>query len=440
WYMRGFGNEFSSEDPRCPGSLPEGQNSPQVCPYGLYAEQLSGSAFTCPRPANKRSWLYRILPSVKHKPFTLVPCGDLTENWDEVEPDPNQMRWLPFTVPKSTDKKVDFVAVSLAFPLYITFTELTTHLRLKTQNILVLSCFRCFNNSDGDFLIVPQQGEILVTTEFGKMMVEPNEICVIQQGMRFSVDVFGETRGYILEVYGAHFELPDLGPIGANGLANPRDFLYPVAWYEDRKVPTGYTVINKYQGKLFACQQDFSPFNVVAWHGNYAPYKYNLKNFMVINCVAFDHADPSIFTVLTAKSTKPGVAVADFVIFPPRWGVADHTFRPPYYHRNCMSEFMGLIEGHYEAKEEGFLPGGASLHSIMTPHGPDADCFEKNCTAELQPERVAEETMAFMFESSFSMAVTKWGLQTCQKLDKTYHQCWEPLRSHFNPNWKPSKK
>uniref|UniRef100_A0A8C6VSQ6 Homogentisate 1,2-dioxygenase n=1 Tax=Nothobranchius furzeri TaxID=105023 RepID=A0A8C6VSQ6_NOTFU len=430
-YMRGFGNEFSSEDPRCPGSLPEGQNSPQVCPYGLYAEQLSGSAFTCPRPANKRSWLYRILPSVKHKPFTLVPCGDLTENWDEVEPDPNQMRWLPFTVPKSTDKKVDFVAVRSSY-----------HLWCRKQQIpkLVLSCFRCFNNSDGDFLIVPQQGEILVTTEFGKMMVEPNEICVIQQGMRFSVDVFGETRGYILEVYGAHFELPDLGPIGANGLANPRDFLYPVAWYEDRKVPTGYTVINKYQGKLFACQQDFSPFNVVAWHGNYAPYKYNLKNFMVINCVAFDHADPSIFTVLTAKSTKPGVAVADFVIFPPRWGVADHTFRPPYYHRNCMSEFMGLIEGHYEAKEEGFLPGGASLHSIMTPHGPDADCFEKNCTAELQPERVAEETMAFMFESSFSMAVTKWGLQTCQKLDKTYHQCWEPLRSHFNPNWKPSKK
>ncbi|TMS08863.1 Homogentisate 1,2-dioxygenase [Larimichthys crocea] len=204
---------------------------------------------------------------------------------------------------------------------------------------------RCFNNSDGDFLIVPQQGEILITTEFGKMMVEPNEICVIQQGMRFSVDVFGETRGYILEVYGTSFELPDLGPI--------------VAWYEDRQVATGYTIINKYQGKLFTCQQDFSPFNVVAWHGNYTPYKYNLKNFMVINCVAFDHADPSIFTVLTAKSTRPGVAIADFVIFPPRWGVADHTFRPPYYHRNCMSEFMGLIKGHYEAKEEG-LPARRS--------------------------------------------------------------------------------
>uniref|UniRef100_A0A673IPV5 Homogentisate 1,2-dioxygenase n=1 Tax=Sinocyclocheilus rhinocerous TaxID=307959 RepID=A0A673IPV5_9TELE len=380
-YMSGFGNEFASEDPRCPGSLPEGQNNPQVCPYGLYAEQLSGSAFTCPRSTNKRSWLYRILPSVRHKPFTPMSCGDLTENWNEVEPDPNQLRWKPFIIPKSSEKKVDFISVK-------------------------------------DF--------ILVHTAH-------------MQGMRFSVDVFGETRGYILEVFGAHFELPDLGPIGANGMANPRDFQTPVAWYEDRTVATGYTVVNKYQGKLFSCQQDFSPFNVVAWHGNYTPYKYNLENFMVINCVAFDHADPSIFTVLTAKSTRPGVAIADFVIFPPRWGVADHTFRPPYYHRNCMSEFMGLIKGHYEAKE-GFQPGGASLHSIMTPHGPDVDCFEKNSTAVLKPERVAEGTMAFMFESSFSMAVTKWGLDTCHRLDKSYYKCWEALKNHFNPNWKPSSK
>lgn len=368
-----------------------------------------------------------------------MSCGDLTENWNEVEPDPNQLRWKPFNIPKSSEKKVDFVSGlhtvcgagdsksrnGIAIHMYSCNTSMTD---------------KCFQNADGDFLIVPQQGEILITTEFGKMMVEPNEICVIQQGMRFSVDVFGETRGYILEVFGAHFELPDLGPIGANGLANPRDFQTPVAWYEDRTIATGYTIVNKYQGKLFSCQQDFSPFNVVAWHGNYAPYKYNLENFMVINCVAFDHADPSIFTVLTAKSTRPGVAIADFVIFPPRWGVADHTFRPPYYHRNCMSEFMGLIKGHYEAKEEGFQPGGGSLHSIMTPHGPDVDCFEKNSTALLKPERVAEGTMAFMFESSFSMAVTKWGLETCQRLDKNYYKCWEALKSHFNPNWKPSSK
>ncbi|TNN89049.1 Homogentisate 1,2-dioxygenase [Liparis tanakae] len=362
-YMSGFGNEFSSEDPRCPGSLPEGQNNPQVCPYGLYAEQLSGSAFTCPRPANKRSWLYRILPSVKHKPFVVVPCGDLTDNWNEGEPDPNQLRWLPFTIPKSTEKKVDFVAgLQTICGAGDAKSRDGIGIHVYTCNTSMVD--RCFNNSDGDFLIVPQQGAILIATEFGKIMVEPNEIGVIQQGMRFSVDVFGETRGYILEVYGSHFELPDLGPIG-----------------------------------------DFSPFNVVAWHGNYTPYKYNLKNFMVINAVAFDHA---LFLLVTLG--------------------------------NCMSEFMGLIQGHYEAKEEGFQPGGASLHSIMTPHGPDGECFEKSSTAELKPERVAEGTMAFMFESSFNMAVTKWGLQTCQRLDKSYHQCWESLRSHFNPNWKPSKQ
>ncbi|OXB68916.1 hypothetical protein ASZ78_005353 [Callipepla squamata] len=360
------------------------------------------------------SWLYRIMPLVCHKPFEPLHEGHLTHRWDEVEPDPNQMRWKPFEIPKASQNKLDFVSGTERKPS-----------RTATACSFISS-----------ISTVPQQGKLLITTEFGKMLVEPNEICVIQQGMRFSVEVFGETRGYILEVYGAHFELPDLGPIGANGLANPRDFLVPVAWYEDRKIAGGYTVISKYQGKLFAAQQDFSPFNVVAWHGNYTPYKYHLGNFMVINSVAFDHADPSIFTVLTAKSTRPGVAIADFVIFPPRWGVANNTFRPPYYHRNCMSEFMGLIKGHYEAKEEGFQPGGASLHSMMTPHGPDADCFEKASKAKLEPERVAEGTMAFMFESSLSMAVTEWGLKTSNRLDKNYYKCWEPLKSHFNPNCK----
>ncbi|KAK2508542.1 hypothetical protein MC885_000198, partial [Smutsia gigantea] len=379
-YISGFGNECASEDPRCPGALPEGQNNPQICPYNLYAEQLSGSAFTCPRSSNKRSWLYRILPSVSHKPFESIDQGHVTHNWDEVDPDPNQLRWRPFDIPKEAQKKVDFV------------TGLHTLCGagdIRSNNGLAVHIFLC-NTSMGN------------------------------RGMRFSIDVFEETRGYILEVYGVHFELPDLGPIGANGLANPRDFLIPVAWYEDCQVPGGYT--------------DVSPFNVVAWHGNYTPYKYSLENFMVINSVAFDHADPSIFTVLTAKSVRPGVAIADFVIFPPRWGVADGTFRPPYYHRNCMSEFMGLIKGHYEAKQGGFLPGGGSLHSSMTPHGPDANCFEKASKAELAPERIADGTMAFMFESSLSMAVTKWGLKTSNCLDENYYKCWESLKSHFTPN------
>ncbi|KAM4700182.1 homogentisate 1,2-dioxygenase-like [Discoglossus pictus] len=437
-YLTGFGNEFSSEDPRCPGALPEGQNNPQVCPYGLYAEQLSGTAFTCPRSSNRRSWLYRILPSVCHKPFVPYEQKELTHNWDEVEPNPSQMKWNPFEIPKASKKKLDFVSgLHTICGAGDPRSRNGVAIHIYTCNSSMID--RCFYNADGDLLIVPQQGKLLVLTEFGKMLVEPSEFCVVQQGMRFSVEVFGESRGYVLEVFGAHFELPDLGPIGANGLANPRDFLIPVAWYEDRTVPGGYTVISKYQGKLFTAQQDFSPYNVVAWHGNYSPYKYNLDNFMAINCVAFDHADPSIFTVLTAKSMRPGVAIADFAFLPPRWVVADHTFRPPYYHRNCMSEFMGLIKGHYEAKQEDFPPGGCSLHSAMTPHGPDVECFEKSSTVKLEPERVADGTMAILFETSLSMAVTKWGLETCNCLDKNYYKCWEQLKSHFNPKQKTIK-
>ncbi|PKU31608.1 homogentisate -dioxygenase [Limosa lapponica baueri] len=392
------------------------------------------------------SWLYRILPSVCHKPFKPLKEGHLTHDWDEVEPDPNQLRWKPFEIPKAPQNKLDFVSglhtlCGAGEPRGR--NGIAVHIFVCNTSMLD----RCLYNSDGDFLIVPQQGKLLITTEFGKMLVEPNEICVIQQGMRFSVEVFGETRGYILEVYGAHFELPDLGPIDPlcqlpPGLCNVKIAIaQPLAAVT--KILRGCTAPEALLSPLISqpafwgfSGQDFSPFNVVAWHGNYTPYKYHLEKFMVINAVAFDHADPSIFTVLTAKSTRPGVALADFVIFPPRWGVANNTFRPPYYHRNCMSEFMGLIKGHYEAKEEGFQPGGASLHSMMTPHGPDADCFEKASKAKLEPERVAEGTMAFMFESSLSMAVTKWGLQTSNRLDKNYYKCWEPLKSHFNPKCK----
>ncbi|CAH0382059.1 unnamed protein product [Bemisia tabaci] len=429
-YLKGFGNEFQTEDHRCPNALPEGQNNPQKCAYGLYAEQLSGTAFTAPRHENKRSWLYRIRPSVIHKPFKPVPNNFLINNWHDCLPNPNQMRWKPFKLPDA-QKRVDFVEglhtiCGAGDP--------------KSRSGLAIHIYLCnismgkkaFYNSDGDFLIVPQQGALNIKTEFGKIRVEPNEICVIQQGIKFSVDIEEASRGYILEVFDNHFKLPNLGPIGANGLANPRDFLTPVAWYEEFDEP--HVIISKFQGHLFETVQPHSPFDVVAWHGNYAPYKYNLKNFMVINAVEFDHADPSIFTVLTCPSNKEGTAIADFVIFPPRWAVQEHTFRPPYYHRNCMSEFMGLIFGNYEAKEEGFLPGGASLHSMMTPHGPDKQCFEGASNADLKPVRVADGTMAFMFESSLSLAVSKWGEEICQTLDAEYYKCWESLKKYFNLN------
>nr|XP_018666819.1 homogentisate 1,2-dioxygenase-like [Ciona intestinalis]XP_026689574.1 homogentisate 1,2-dioxygenase-like [Ciona intestinalis]XP_026689575.1 homogentisate 1,2-dioxygenase-like [Ciona intestinalis] len=428
-YLSGFGNDFSSEDPRCPNSLPEGQNNPQKCPYGLYAEQLSGSAFTCPRGSNRRSWLYRILPSVKHEPFKPYSqpksVGGITHAWDNEHPNPNQMRWKPF---KMSSEKLDFID---------SLSTVCGAGDAKSRNGIAIHIYCCnssmdnkaFYNSDGDYVIVPQQGDLRIQTEFGLMDVAPNEICVIQQGMRFSVDVSGPSRGYILEVFGVHFQLPDLGPIGANGLANPRDFLTPSAYFENKKEP--YSIISKYQGALFVAQQDHSPFDVVAWHGNYAPYKYDLEKFMVINAVKYDHPDPSIFTVLTAQSTRPGVAIADFVIFPPRWSVHEGTFRPPYYHRNCMSEFMGIIKGSYEAKS-GSLPGSATLHSVMTPHGPDAVVFEKASNAELKAEFIGKGAQAFMFESSLSMALTKWGNETCECVDGDYFKCWEGLQVHFN--------
>uniref|UniRef100_A0AC34RDW1 Homogentisate 1,2-dioxygenase n=1 Tax=Panagrolaimus sp. JU765 TaxID=591449 RepID=A0AC34RDW1_9BILA len=425
-YLTGFGNEFSSEDPRVPGSLPIGQNSPQQCPNGLYAEQLSGTAFTAPRHENQRSWLYRILPSVVHQPFTeLKPVNDrFTNKFDDFFPNPNQLRWNPHPIKDGADF-IDglYTTAGAGHPTIRVGMAIHNYSCTKSMNN------RCFYNSDGDFLIVPQQGALKIITEFGLLLVEPLEIVVIPQGIRFAVNVDGPSRGYVLEVYGTHFKLPNLGPIGANGLANARDSEYPTAWFEDIQ-NIDYHVITKYQGHFFDSTQHFSPFNVVAWHGNYVPYKYDLRKFMVINTVSFDHCDPSIFTVLTAPSTKEGTAIADFVIFPPRWGVAQNTFRPPYYHRNCMSEYMGLIIGCYEAKEGGFRPGGGSLHSMMTPHGPDYQCFSKCSTEELKPVRVAENTMSFMFESSLSLVVPKWAL-TDGNIDQDYHKDWQPLKSNF---------
>ena len=428
--MTGFGNEFESEDERCPGSLHKLQNNPQKCPYKLYSEQLSGTAFTAPRESNKRTWFFRIRPSVLHAPFKPYERSTLLkDNWNQVPQTPNQMRWKPFKLPEN-GRNVDFVDG---------LQTIAGAGDSASRNGLAAHIFTCntgmknraFHNSDGDFLIVPQLGDLKIKTEFGKMVVKPNEIAVIQQGMKFSVDVDGQTRGYVLEVFNSHFVLPTLGPIGANGLANPRHFETPVAFYEDVE-GVKFEIINKYCGSLHITEQGHSPFDVVAWSGNYTPYKYDLNKFMAINSVSYDHCDPSIFTVLTCPSTKPGTAIADFVIFPPRWGVADGTFRPPYYHRNCMSEFMGLIRGFYEAKEEGFQAGGASLHSMMTPHGPDADCFEKASSAELAPQRVADGTMSFMFESSLQLRVTEWGLNSCGTLVPNYFECWSGLKKHFD--------
>ncbi|MDB5103680.1 MAG: Homogentisate 1,2-dioxygenase [Fibrobacteres bacterium] len=428
-YQSGFGNEFATE--ALPGALPVGRNSPQRPPLGLYAEQFSGTSFTSPRHLNRRSWLYRILPSAALPPYRPLAgspgrlrTAPFTDDKAEVPAPPNPLRWDPFAIPGAP---VDFLAglftlagngnvaqqSGIAIHMYAANASMTD---------------RYFCDQDGELLLVPETGRLIVRTEMGVLEAGPGEICVLPRGLRFTVDSpDGPARGYVCENYGAPFRLPELGPIGANGLANARDFLTPVAAFEEKEGPC--VLIAKFQGNLWEARLDRSPLDVVAWHGNHAPYKYDLRRFNAMGSVGFDHPDPSIFTVLTSPSETPGTANADFVIFPPRWQVAERTFRPPWFHRNVMSEFMGLVLGTYDAKAEGFLPGGASLHNCMTAHGPDSDTFAKASEADLKPQFLAD-TLAFMFESRWALQPTSLAMLS-PGLQAGYHECWKDLPKRF---------
>jgi homogentisate 1,2-dioxygenase len=422
-YHSGFGNEFASE--AIAGALPVGQNSPQQAPLGLYVEQLSGTPFTAPRATNRRSWLYRIKPSVVHKPYTPLPQKLLRSTpFDEVATPPNQLRWDPIAIPQEPTDFVDGLITIAGNGDASMQSGVAIHVYVANKSMVD----RAFYNADGELLIVPQLGNLLIHTEFGEIDLKPGEICVIQRGIKFRVELLEkQARGYICENYGGMFRLPDLGPIGANGLANARDFQTPHAAFEDRDVD--FRVAAKFLGRLWEAQYDHSPLNVVAWHGNYAPYKYDLAHFNCVNSVTFDHPDPSIYTVLTAPSEIPGTANCDFVIFPPRWMVAEHTFRPPWFHRNFMNEFMGLIFGEYDAKAEGFVPGGASLHNCMSGHGPDAETYAKASTADLKPQKLTD-TLAFMFETRFVCRPTKYAMDTAE-LQHDYFECWQGLKKNF---------
>lgn len=415
-YLSGFGNQFASE--AVVGALPQGSNSPQKVPFGLYAEQFSGTAFTAPRSDNRRTWFYRLRPSAGHPPFAPYASGGLWRSAPIVEPPtPDRLRWSPQAFP---DGEVDFIDGLTTFAGngdVATQGGVAVHLYAVTASMND----RALMNSDGEMLIVPQQGELRVVTECGVMTVPPLSIAVIPRGLRFRVEVTGPSRGYVLENYGAPFRLPELGPIGANGLANARDFETPVAAFEDDD--SRYELVQKFQGGLWTTTLDHSPFDVVAWHGNHAPYRYDLRRFNTVNTVSFDHPDPSIFTVLTSPSELPGTANCDFVIFPPRWMVAEETFRPPWFHRNIMSEFMGLIEGAYDAKADGFAPGGASLHNCMNAHGPDKASYDKAVAAELKPHRI-DNTMAFMFESRWVLRPTTWAMDSTTR-QADYSACWD---------------
>jgi len=424
--MSGFTNSLETE--ALPGALPLGRNSPQRMAYGLYAEQLSGSPFTAPRATNQRTWLYRIRPTVKHSGrYRRVDKGLLRtapHARDESRLPIGQYRWDPIPIP---DEKLTFVT---GLRTMTTAGDSDTQVGMATHMLVVTESMdsEYFFNADGEMLIVAQEGALRFRTELGVIDIAPGEIAVIRRGVVFKVELIdGPARAYICENYGGAFTLPDRGPIGANCLANPRDFLTPIAAYEDREQPSVLYV--KWGGELYATDIAQSPLDVVAWHGNYAPYKYDLRRFSPVNSVLFDHPDPSIFTVLTAPSETPGTANVDFVLFADRWSVAEDTFRPPWYHRNLMSEFMGLIYGVYDARPNGYAPGGATLHNQMLPHGPSADVFQRASTVDLKPVKM-EGAMAFMFETRFPQRLTKYAAEGGM-LQADYADCWAALKKNF---------
>ncbi|WP_394805887.1 homogentisate 1,2-dioxygenase [Streptomyces fradiae] len=423
-YLTGFGNEHQSE--AVPGALPVGRNSPQRAPLGLYAEQLSGSAFTEPRSHNRRSWLYRVRPSAAHPPFTRADNGALrSAPFTETVPDPNRLRWNPLPEPApGTDWLAGLWTLGGNGDV-AQRTGMAIHLYHANAPME-----RVFSDADGELLIVPERGGLLLRTELGLLAVRPGEVALVPRGVRFRVQLLdGTARGYVCENYGQPFQLPDLGPIGANGLANPRDFRAPVAAYEDVEGPV--EVVSKYCGNLWRATYGHSPLDVVAWHGNYVPYVYDLRTFNVIGTISYDHPDPSIFTVLTSPTDTPGLAGVDFVVFAPRWLVGEDTFRPPYFHRNVMSEYMGLIEGAYDAKAEGFVPGGGSLHNMMSAHGPDRETFDKASAAELEPQKI-DDGLAFMFETRWPLATTGQAVDA-EHLQRGYDEVWQGLERHFRP-------
>jgi homogentisate 1,2-dioxygenase len=422
-YQPGFGNQFVSE--AVPGALPVGRNSPQTPPHGLYAELISATAFTAPRHENRRTWTYRIQPSVVHRPYKRIDNGLIrSAPFDDVEATPSQLRWSPFPIPKKATDLVQGIVTLGGNGNVATQAGMAAHIYAANASMTD----KYFYNADGEMLVLPQQGRARFVTELGVLECTPGEIAILPRGLRFRVELpDGPSRGYICENYGAALRLPELGPLGSNGLANPRDFLAPVAAFEDKEAAC--TLVAKFQGNLWAAEMKHSPLNVVAWHGNFAPYKYDLARFMVIGTISFDHPDPSIYSVLTAPSDTHGTANIDFVIFPPRWLVGEDTFRPPWYHRNVMTEFMGLLYGRYDAKAEGFLPGGASLHNCMTAHGPDAETHERASNAELKPHKLTD-TMAFMFESRFAMRLTRYAIESAE-LQHDYFEGWQGLKRRF---------
>jgi homogentisate 1,2-dioxygenase len=423
----GFCNFHESET--LPGALPVDQNSPRSSPYGLYAEQLNATGFVAPREANRRSWMYRIRPSAEQGPLAPLAHERLRGDFSGEPVEANLAGWGPLPFPASPTDFVDGLATLGGAGSPSSRRGYAVHLYAANRGMED----RCFSDADGDLLLLPEEGSLTLLTELGVLQVHPGQLALVPRGVRFSVLLGGSrARGYVGESFGRPFSLPERGPVGANGLADARHFRGPVARHEERLCP-GYRVTVKLGGALFEATQDHSPFDVVAWHGNHFPTVYDLAAFSPAGNARVDHIDPSIHTVLTSPLDEAGANGLDLVVFTPRWDATEHTFRPPYFHRNVATELNGIIREVASAGSP-FARGCCFLTPSFTPHGVLATGVERTLALDDeradQARRSADSSLWFQFESTLPFSPTAWARTAPNRVDD-WPLVWGAYRRHF---------
>jgi homogentisate 1,2-dioxygenase len=426
----GFGSVHESE--ALEGALPRDQNAPRRCPYDLVPELINGTPFTVRNVDNSKMWTYRIHASFSQTAFHPLPNARFATPLGDVEP--NRSRWAPHPIPAPstpTDFVDGLVTLGGAGDV-LSGPGFAIHVYAANADMLD----RCFSNADGDLLVIPQEGALDVRTELGWLSVPIGSILFVPRGLKFAIGLPENVgRGWVLEVFGTKLRLPERGLVGSNGLAEARHFRAPHASYEDRECPDGFQHVTKTGGRLFEATHTFSPFDVVAWYGNHAPFVYDLMHFAPVASVRFDHQDPSIFTVLTAPLDDHGRAVADFVFFPPRWEVIEHSFRPPFAHRNAASE-VNMVVRTPKPYSTGYEPGCTFLSPLLTAHGVGTKTYDAILDLPHDhvdpPQRIPDESLWAMVESALPFRTTAWARDT-ELLDATFLSAFEGMKKRFDP-------